>query len=318
MTEEHYRCASVFTSKNILVCKDGEYFRASIANKINGQVLVGDFLSCEESYGQLYVTEIVRRRNMVGRLQSGRMQGLAANVDVVFIVTSANQDFNLARLERYYIIAKESRAKVCFVLSKIDLSEKYNELASAITNRFPNCFIEKTSIQSGEVELFAHWDEGETAVFLGSSGVGKSSLINYMLSGNVIKTKDIRENDGRGRHTTTARHMYILPNNRVVIDTPGLRSVGISAKADTLDELFPEIKELETKCKYRDCSHQREPGCAICQALDSDELDYERYLRYLKLVGAEEQREILKKGKVYQKEQLLHEYKAKGRKRRGV
>lgn len=300
-----------------MVSKGGDYFRASIAKNINGQILVGDFLSCEEVYDQSYATAIVRRKNLVGRRQSGKMQGLAANVDIVFIVTSANQDFNLARLERYYIIAKESKAKVCFVLSKIDLSENYDEFISVLTDRFPNCFIEKTSIQRDEVDLFTHWKEGETAVFLGSSGVGKSSLINYMLSENVIKTKNIRENDGRGRHTTTARHMYILPNNRVVIDTPGLRSVGISAKADTIDELFPEIKELEAKCKYIDCSHQNEPGCAICQALNNDELDFERYLRYLKLVGAEKQREILQKGKAYQKEQILRDFKAKGRKGRG-
>lgn len=299
-----------------MVYKDGEYFRATVANKINGQILVGDFLSCEEIYDELYATTIIRRKNMIGRRQSGKMQGLAANIDVVFIVTSTNQDFNLARLERYYILAKESKAKICFVLSKIDLSENYNEFISLLSDRFPNCFLEKTSIQRDEVNLFTHWDEGETAVFLGSSGVGKSSLINYMLNGNVIKTKNIRENDGRGRHTTTARHMYILPNNRVVIDTPGLRSVGISANADTIDELFPEIKELEGKCKYRDCSHKNEPGCAICQALDNDELDFERYLRYLKLVGAEEQREILQKGKTYQKEQILHDFKVKDRKGR--
>ena len=317
MKQEYYRCAAVFTSQSIMVCKNGEYFKASIANKINGQILVGDFLFCEEIYNQLYATTIIRRKNMVGRIQLGKVQGLAANVDIVFIVTSANQDFNLARLERYYIIAKESKAKVCFVLSKIDLTENCDELISLLTSRFPDSFIEKTSIQSGEVNLFNHWDEGETAVFLGSSGVGKSSLINYMLNSNIIKTKNIRENDGRGRHTTTARHMYILPNNRVVIDTPGLRSVGISARADTIDELFPEIKELEAKCKYSDCSHHSEPGCAICQALDNDELDLDRYLRYLKLVGAEKQREILQKGRAYQKEQILRNFKARGRKGRG-
>lgn len=316
MKQEYYRCTAVFTSKSIMVSKGNGDVRASVASKINGQILVGDYLSCEEVYGQLYATAIVRRKNILGRRQSGKMQGLSANIDIVFIVTSANQDFNLARLERYYVIAKESKAKVCFVLSKIDLSENYEEFIQLLTDRFPGCFIKKTSVQSGEVNLYTNWEKSETAVFIGSSGVGKSSLINYMLSGNDIKTKHIRENDGRGRHTTTARHMYILSDERVVIDTPGLRSVGISANADTIDELFPEIKELEVQCKYSDCSHRSEPGCAIRQALDNEELDLERYLRYLKLIGAEEQREILQKGKVYQKEQILHDFKNVDRKRR--
>lgn len=316
MTQNYYRCAAVFTSKNIMVCREGEFFRASVANKINGQILVGDFLICEEAYDQLYAVEIVARKNRVSRRQMGRTQGLAANVDIVFIVTSANQDFNLARLERYYVIARESGAKVCFVLSKIDLLENHEELAALLSDRFPDCYVEKTSTKNGDVNLSAHWAEGETAVFLGSSGVGKSSLVNYMLEKDAVKTNAVRENDGKGRHTTTARHMYLLPDNRVVIDTPGLRSVGISAEADTIGELFPEIKELESKCKYTDCSHKNESGCAIRQALDNEELDYERYLRYLKLVGAEELREILNKGKTWQKEQILRDLKAQGRNER--
>lgn len=317
MGNNTYRCAAVFSAKNILVYKDGEYNRADISSKINGQILVGDYLSCEVIYDKLYANAIVRRRNLIRRMQAGKMQGLAANLDIIFIVTSANQDFNLARLERYYIIAKESRAKICFVLSKIDLSNNHEELANIIKERFPQSIVEKTSIYDSNESfpLFSHWNENETAVFLGSSGVGKSSLINLMLEDEIIKTKSIRESDGHGRHTTTVRHMYVLPNNRVVIDTPGLRSVGISAKADTINELFPEIKELEIKCKFNNCSHLSEPGCAIREGLDNDELDYERYLRYLKLVGDEAKRHVLLKGKAYQKEQILKEQKKMSRKK---
>jgi ribosome biogenesis GTPase len=290
-----------------MVYRNGLYNRATISSKINGQVLVGDYLICENIYDNIYANTIVRRKNVIQRLQAGKMQGLAANIDIVFIITSANQDFNIARLERYYIIAKESKAKICFVLSKIDLTNKFEELSLVIKNRFPDSSIEKTSIYQGDINLNDHWKEKETAVFLGSSGVGKSSLINFMLKDEVIKTKAIRESDDHGRHTTTARHMYILPDERIVIDTPGLRSVGVSAKANTINELFPEIKELEIKCKYNDCSHQNEPGCAIQQALANDEIDYDRYLRYLKLVGDEKQRQLLLKGKSYQKKQIIKE-----------
>ncbi|MCI8543733.1 MAG: ribosome small subunit-dependent GTPase A [Lachnospiraceae bacterium] len=318
MESELYRCAAVFTAQNILVYRDGRYDRAIISGKIDNQVLVGDYLACEMVYGQLYVNGIVRRKNRVSRLQTGKIQGLAANVDITFIMTSANQDFNLARLERYYILAKEGGTRICFVLSKTDLTDRYEELAGIISKRFSECPVEKTSIYQVDSEkvLYNHWHENETAIFLGSSGVGKSSLINRMLKDEVIRTGDIRKGDDRGHHTTTARHIYILPNKRVVIDTPGLRSVGISANADTLDELFPEIKELESKCKYKNCSHLSESGCAIQEALEREELDYNRYLRYLKLVGAEQRRQILLKGKEYEKESLIKELKASRKNKR--
>lgn len=311
MMNELYRCAAVFSFQDILVYHDGQYDKAKVSCKINGQILVGDYLLCDVVYGQIYARKIVKRRNSIRRLQAGKIQGLAANVDVAFIVTSANQDFNLARLERYYIIAKESKAKICFVLSKIDLIDDCDKIVNALRERFPESMVEKTSIYqlNTETVLYQHWKQNETAVFLGSSGVGKSSLINLMLEHELIKTNAIREKDGRGRHTTTARHMYILPDQRVVIDTPGLRSVGISAKSDTIDELFPEIKMLEKKCKYRNCSHLSEPGCAILDALEKEELEYSRYLRYLKLIGQEKKRQILKKGKPYEKEKIIKELK---------
>ena len=163
MMNDLYRCAAVFSAKNILVYHNGQYQKAIISAKINDQILVGDFLSCEMVYDQIQANRIVQRKNLISRLQAGKVQGLAANVDIVFIVTSANRDFNLARLERYYILAKESGARICFVLSKVDLTDQHGELADIITSRFPGSVVERTSIYQPDTEsaLFHHWYENE-------------------------------------------------------------------------------------------------------------------------------------------------------------
>ncbi|MFT3951022.1 MAG: ribosome small subunit-dependent GTPase A [Oscillospiraceae bacterium] len=307
MDRDEYRCASVFTSQNVLLCSCQSYFQAQVAKSINGQILVGDYVRCEKSYEQLYVKEIIARKNAISRLQNGKVQGLASNIDVVFIVTSSNQDFNLARLERYYIIARESGARIYFVLTKTDLNHDYHEIIHIIAKRFPNCGIKTSNFYEFDEEAFYKdcWAENETAILLGSSGVGKSTLINMLLKNEVIKTNGIRINDGKGRHTTTVRHVYDLTGNRTIIDTPGLRSVGISPGSNTIQELFPEIFELNRKCKFADCSHISEPECAIKNALEQDELDYDSYLRYLKLIGDERKREIIQNGRSYEKEKML-------------
>lgn len=314
--KEVYICAAVFTSQKILIYKDGEYFYANISNKIHTQILVGDVLECSDIYDQKYVTNIISRKNVISRKQNGHNQGLASNIDIVFIITSANQDFNIARLERYFFIAKESGAKICFVLSKTDLSENCNQLVEILKERFPQCFVAKTSIYDSGSDLLKYWGENETAVFLGSSGVGKSSLINRLMKKELIKTNTIRNSDGKGRHTTTSRHMYVLNDNRKVIDTPGLRSVGISSNADTIAELFPEICELVSKCKFSDCTHTNEPECAIRDAIEQREIDYNNFIRYLKLNGNEKKRELFLKGKVYEKEAMLKELKKNSRPKR--
>lgn len=314
--KEFYICAAVFTSKKILVYKDGEFFYANIGGRIHIPILVGDVLECSDIYDQKYVTNIMPRKNIISRKQNGHRQGLASNIDIVFIITSANQDFNIARLERYFFIAKESGAKVCFVLSKTDLNENCNQLIKVLEERFPQCFVAKTSVYDSGSDLLKYWGENETAVFLGSSGVGKSSLINRLMKENLIKTNTIRNSDGKGRHTTTSRHMYVLNDNRKVIDTPGLRSVGISPNADTIAELFPEICELVGKCKFSDCTHTNEPECAIRYAIEQGEIDYDNFLRYLKLNGDEKKRELFLKGKVYEKEAMLKDLKRNNRHKR--
>ena len=184
-------------------------------------------------------------------------------------------------------------------------------MSDILVNRFPNTIVKASNIFEIDAQAFYCdcWNEKETAVFLGSSGVGKSTLINMLLNSEVIKTSSIRGYDGKGRHTTTARHMYSITGGRIVIDTPGLRSVGISPDSNTIQELFPEIYELEGECKFTNCSHVSEPGCAIRNALEKEELEYDRYLRYLKLIGDEHKRSIFLSGKSHEKEKLAKELK---------
>ena len=140
--------------------------------------------------------------------------------------------------------------------------------------------------------LRAQWQPGQSAVFLGSSGVGKSSLINALLGEQAAKTTQVRADD-KGRHTTTIRQLFALADGRIIIDTPGLRSVGARYDAAALQDLYPEIADLESQCHFRNCSHTHEPGCAVKATLDSGELDMDRFLRYLRLKGREQQRRSL-------------------------
>lgn len=308
MMENVYRCAAVYNSKQILVFRENRYFRAELKTKVDKQILVGDYVKCEYVYDTLVVKNIMHRRNMIQRIVNGKRQGLAANIDVVFIVTSANRDFNIARLERYYIIAKENGIPVCFVLSKVDLDSDYETLVDMLKSRFESPVV-ATSIYSSDshIALQDYWKENETAIFLGSSGVGKSSLINKLMNTESIKTQAIREKDDRGHHTTTIRHMYLLDDNRFIIDTPGLRSIGVSKDDSTIDSLFPEIVRISKLCRFTDCTHTNEPGCAIQAALADHEIDYLRYMRYLRLTGEEQKRELLLKGASYEKRQYIRD-----------
>ncbi|MGL4393434.1 MAG: ribosome small subunit-dependent GTPase A [Fusobacteriaceae bacterium] len=314
--QNNFRCASVFTHKEILIydCERKNYLRASYSPKLKDEIFVGDFVSCEFAGEDLYVTSISERKNIIQRLVNKKIQVLATNIDVIFIVTSANKDFNMARLERYYIIAKDTGAKIFFVLSKYDLTNESEKYVKIIKERFPNCEVFKTSIfnyDQNNFELFCgiknKWEENETAIFLGSSGVGKSSLINMMLGEEKISTQPIRESDSHGKHTTTVRQMIILKNNRIIIDSPGIRSVGISNSSESIKDLFPEIISLENKCQFKNCSHSNEKNCAIREALDSGELDPEIYQRYLKLSRKEETQKIFLKGKDYEQKNLVKE-----------
>jgi ribosome biogenesis GTPase / thiamine phosphate phosphatase len=214
-------------------------------------------------------------------------QIIATNIDVAFVVESVDRDYNLNRFERYFAIAENGGVKPAIILNKIDLlsEEDLDEKLIQLRNRFPRIDIIRTSTvnNKGLGGLEEYICKGKTYCFLGSSGVGKSSLINKLLGQTAIKTGDISSYSGRGKHITTGRQMYFLRNGGIVIDNPGMREVGMADTGQGIDVFFNEITELAQKCKYTDCTHTHEQGCEIINAVKSGKLDKEKYANYINL-----------------------------------
>lgn len=215
---------------------------------------------------------------------SGEVQLIAANVDTLFIVTSANRDFNIARLERYLAIAHDAGAFPVVVITKADTVESVDAYVTAAARLSPGIVVEALDARCAEdVDVLRPWCEtGQTVALLGSSGVGKSTLVNT-LAGVELETRAAREDDQRGRHTTTGRSMYRLSHGGWLIDTPGMRELQLVDVGDVLDEVFRDVADLAAQCRFADCSHDSEPGCAVQSAIATGTLDAERLRRYRKL-----------------------------------
>ncbi|MBN1958381.1 MAG: ribosome small subunit-dependent GTPase A [Desulfuromonadales bacterium] len=253
---------------------------------------VGDWLLIDSLTSQ--PQKMLERKSLFQRRAAGidaRLQLIAANVDTLFIVTSCNQDFNLSRLERYLALALEVGVEPVLVLTKADLSDqvsKYRQQAQCIN---PNWSIETVNaLDPSSIDALQFWcGTGQTVALVGSSGVGKSTLINTLCATGTQKTGTIREDDSRGRHTTTSRSLHMLPGGGLLIDNPGMRELQLSDCASGVSELFEEIENLATRCRYNDCQHQSEDGCAVKSALERGEVDPRRFANYQKL-KAEQQR----------------------------
>jgi len=275
---------------------------ATIRKKKNRDELpvVGDYVIInKDEYDNYTIEEIVNRKNTLKKLsidratekyKNGKEQILASNVDIVFIVTSLNNDFNIARLERLVLLGNKANSKIAFILTKSDLCsikdrENYRKIIEERFN-YP-VFIISSYNKEGIDDLKSVWKENETAVFIGSSGVGKSTLINTLLDNSEIKTNDIRHKDDKGKHTTTSRNLYILKDSRIVIDEPGIRSVASNDMNSDLNVVFSKIIELSKECKYTTCTHENIKVCRILQVIENGEISQEEFNRYKKLQSKE-------------------------------
>ena len=285
---------------NILL--NNESVIATIRKKKNHDELpvVGDYVIInKDEYDNYTIEKIVNRKNTLKKLsvdrttekyKKGKEQILASNVDIVFIVTSLNNDFNIARLERLVLLGNKANSKIAFILTKSDLCslkdrENYKKI---IEDRFNYpVFIISSYNKEGIDDLKSVWKENETAVFIGSSGVGKSTLINTLLDNDEIKTNDIRHKDDKGKHTTTSRNIYVLKDSRIVIDEPGIRSVVSNDMNSDLNVVFSKIIELSKECKYTTCTHENIKVCRILQAIENGEISQEEFNRYKKLQNKE-------------------------------
>jgi len=232
---------------------------------------------------------LLPRRSLLARgIQGGARvaQPLAANVDLVMVVTGLDGDFSLRRIERFLALARSGSVRALVVLSKLDLIDDPDEAIRQARKATPGLDVVTISSVTGDglTELSSEVEPGKTVVLVGSSGVGKSTLINRLLGEERLRTGAVRESDDRGRHVTTRRELLQLPDGGLVIDTPGLREVGLLASEEAVLEVFPEIAALSEQCRFMDCSHVEEPDCAVRDAVDKGELDADRLAGFHRLV----------------------------------
>ena len=250
------------------------------------EATVGDWLLLDRERPRS--SDVLERKSLIKRRAPGtdrQVQLVAANIDTVFVVTSCNQDFNVARLERYVALAFEAEIDPVIVLTKADLVEDpspYVDAAGNISNRVSVIALDARG--TGPQQLLAEWcKRGRTVAFLGSSGVGKSTLTNALLGTNAITTQGIREDDAKGRHTTTRRELHITPSGCLVLDTPGMRELQLTDTAAGISGVFGDIESLAAQCRFKDCRHESEPGCAVLAAIEQGRLDHMRLARWRKL-----------------------------------
>jgi len=234
------------------------------------------------------IHELLPRKSKFSRKIAGTKveeQIVAANVDVVFLISGLDHDFNLRRLERYLILAAESGAKPIVVLNKTDLCRDLESKEREVRSIAPDVPLHMLSAvhDKGLDAILSYLKPGVTGALLGSSGVGKTTIINHLLGAEIFPTLEVRDGDSRGRHATTRRELIILPDGGLLIDTPGMRELQLWGGTSGMEEIFGDISHLAGQCRFRDCTHETEPGCAIRKAMDEGTLEESRFKSFQKL-----------------------------------
>ena len=309
------RVTAVYKERYQIVCEHGETYARLKTREyyVDGEAFptTGDFVMVEYvPDGDSRILSTLPRRTYFSRRDPDKGRGeqaVAANFDYVFLMQSLNLDFNPKRMERYLTLTWQSGAVPVVVLTKADLAEDYSGYLAEVERVAAGVDVHIVSARTGYgmAGLQQYLVPGKTVVFLGSSGVGKSSLVNALAGQEVMTAGEIREDDSKGRHTTTHRQLLRLSSGVMIIDTPGMRELGMWGVTDGLEEAFSDVEQYLGKCRFRDCRHESEPGCAIRQAIEAGELDAARWESYRNLQSvakyADDKQALLRKKQQWHK-----------------
>ena len=286
---EHKNFFRVYTEHGEVLAQISGKLRHEAINR-NDLPAVGDWvvISSAPEGGRVVIHAVLPRRTSFARKIAGARteeQIVGANIDTVFLLTSLNHDFNVRRIERYLIIAWESGANPIIVLSKSDLCDLVADAVAEVQGVARGVPIHAISVVTcrGLQDLAQYFKRGQTVALLGSSGVGKSTLINHLAGVDHLKVQTVREHDDRGKHTTTHRELVLLPSGGLVLDTPGMRELQLWDGDASVQLVFDDIETLASQCLFSDCRHQDEPQCAVREGLIEGMIDSDRYESYEKL-----------------------------------
>lgn len=320
-----------------VITENGEIF-AEVSGKLGYSSInsidypaVGDWVLLDrltDKNGNAIIHHVLMRKSFIERKVAGNRsdsQVIAANVDTVFICMSLNSDFNIRRLERYISMVYDSMANPVIVLTKADLCDNIDDKILEIQEVAIAMDILVTSSMANEgyLDMIKYIDKGKTVAFIGSSGVGKSTLINKIMGEEVLKTNGIR-NDDKGKHTTTHRQLLLIPNGGAIVDTPGMKEIGMIS--GDLEKSFSDIDDLSRQCKFSDCQHKNEPKCAVRQAIEDGIIDegrlesyrkFQKEIKYNDLRAKQKEREKISKmfGSMGQMKQAIRYAKEKNERR---